>query len=254
VRCNTRIILLPYSANVLGRLCEQGQSLNSLPLSGVVDHPTMGVVRYQITETSNDPDQQVDQTIGLMRRYAVEDSAAPSLIEDARQAWVSDNAISDTWDYLNRANGYRSMQFIRDESTANVFGSWRPFVEALIRPVDQVALSQAQGDCDDFAMYGAALLLARGVPCSYVTVAADDSDPSVYSHVYLVAYPTDGPYTGQRVPLDLSHGAYCGWEVENRFGKRAEWPLLETGALSSLWWMFAAVGIAAFLLYREVMR
>ncbi len=43
----------------------------ALPLSGVIDHPALGQVRYQIQETSSDPDAQVEQTIGLMRQYVL---------------------------------------------------------------------------------------------------------------------------------------------------------------------------------------
>jgi hypothetical protein len=92
-------------------------------------------------------------------------------------------------------------------------------------------------------MYGAAHLMARGVPCSFVTVAADDSDPSMYSHVYLAAYPN-----GQRVPIDLSHGHYPGWETVNRFGKRKEWPI-------GSGFNFLGLGLLAaggYLLYRAV--
>lgn len=224
----------------------------AIPWSGVLQHPALGQVRYQIAEVSDDPDTQVEQTIDLMKQYAIEDSGSPSFISDV-QACAQADPIDDVWRYLSRREGVRSMQFVRDEDTGQPFSAmdrWRPVVETLMRPVDQASSIQPQGDCDDFSMWGAAQLLARGVPVSYVTVAADSRDPSLYSHVYLVAYPKSGRYAGQRVPIDLSHGPYVGWETPNRFGKRREWPVQpESFGLCGI--MLLAAG--GFLVYR-IMR
>lgn len=218
-----------------------------------MQHPTLGVVRYQLTEVSDDPDQQVADTIGLMRGYALEDSAHPLILRDVNVAARSGDAIGDTFNYLRRS-GARGMRFVRDEETGAPFetddqpGGWRPVVETLIRPADQSVCAPAQGDCDDFSMYGAAHLAARGVPCSFATVAADAKTPDQFTHVYLVAYPAAGPYAGMRVPLDLSHGPAPGWEVPNRFGKLVEWPINRGPSLLSL-------GIwagGAYLLYRAL--
>ena len=216
-----------------------------------MQHPSLGWVLYNVRELSDDPDTQVAQTIDLMRQYATEDSQNPILTIDVYQAWQSGDPIADTWAYLARYGGQRGMQFVRDEQTGIPFedapsrpGGWRPLVEALIRPVDQCSLAQTQGDCDDFAMYAAAHLMARGVPCSFATLAAED--PYLYSHVYLVAYPTSGPWAGQRVAMDLSHGQYPGWEAPNRFGKFREWPL--RSGIGLLGW--AAIAAGGYLLYR----
>jgi hypothetical protein len=224
---------------------------SAFPLSGMVNHPALGRVRYQVTEISDDPDTQVEQTIELMRRYTLEDAGTPLLKSDAATAMQGD-PIADTWAYLSRKDGIRQMQFVHDEDTARPWGDigrWSPIVETLMRPVDQVVAPRPQGDCDDFAMYGAAHLLARGVPCSFCTVAADSNDPSIYSHVYLVAYPQTGPNAGRRVPLDLSHGWYAGWETDNKFGKRREWPVSASPAIGPC--MIAAGVLAGgFILYK----
>ena len=194
---------------------------------GTVHHPVLGKVQWRVDVVSDDPDTQVEQTIALMRRYAIEDSASPLLNMDAQVAKRGD-PVDDTWAYLSRKEGVRSMHFVHDEDTGAPWadmGRWRPVVETLMRPCDQVVAPQPQGDCDDFSMYGAAHLLTRGVPCSFVTVAADSADPSIYSHVYLAAYPRTGKYAGRRVPLDLSHGGSVGWETANKYGKRREWPV-----------------------------
>lgn len=197
-------------------------------LQGWVNDPDMGIVRYTVHEVSDDPDTQVAQTIELMRQYAFEDSQSPAIRQDSWNAMQTGDPIEDTWNYISRKDGVRGMRFVHDEETGRPWGdigSWRPVVETLIRPADQAGLSRPKGDCDDFAMYGAANLLSRGVPCSFCTVAADPRDVSVYSHVYLVAYPRTGKFAGRRVPLDLSHGWFAGWETENKYGKRREWPI-----------------------------
>jgi hypothetical protein len=208
--------------------------LSALPPVGMYDHPALGPVLYSVSLVSDDPDKQVGQVIGMMSGYAASDAKSPLFQQDIIMcaALGGGDPISDVWAYLNRQSGYRGMRFVSDEITGAPWDEtlrWRPLVEALIRPVDQAWLSNPQGDCDDFAMYGASHLIARGVPCSFVTVAADDSDPNMYSHVYLVAFPQSGPFAGQRVPMDLSHGPYVGWETANRFGKRREWPVGSSG-------------------------
>lgn len=224
--------------------------MTSVAPRGTVLHPQLGAVRYQLTQVSDDPDQQVCDVIGLMTRYAVED--AQSISADAIAAAETGEPLSDTWGYLSRHQGSRGMVFVRDETTASQVDpqlkieQWNPVVETLIRPVDQAGLSTPFGDCDDFAMYGAAHLLALGVPCSFVTVAAMSEDPTMYSHVYLVAYPVQGPYAGQRIPLDLSHGPYMGWEVENRYGKRREWPVRSGSNLVALA-LIGVIGLGVLL-------
>jgi hypothetical protein len=191
--------------------------------SGTLLHPSLGLVRYQLTEVSDDPDTQVAQVIGLMDGYAAADSRSPQILRDVYRAAQSHDALQDTFDYVRGR-----MTFTPDESLADSLSfipKWRPVVETLIRPCDQAILPNPCGDCDDYSMYGASHLLARGVPCSYVTVAADQAEPTTYSHVYLAAYPDSGPYAGMRVPMDLSHGPRVGWETADRFHKRREWPL-----------------------------
>lgn len=201
----------------------------SFPTAGTAYDPDLGgPIRFSIKEVSDDPDQQVSETIELMRQYAYEDSQSP-IIQQESWTMRSGDPIDDVWGWISRKDGMRQMRFVHDEVTGRPWGdigSWRPVVEALIRPVDQAVAPKAKGDCDDFSMYGAAHLLARGIRCSYCTVAADVHDPSVYSHVYLVAYPNSGKYRDAgRVPLDLSHGWFPGWETENKYGKRREWPV-----------------------------
>jgi hypothetical protein len=61
-----------------------------------------------------------------------------------------------------------------------------------------------------------ALLLAGGVPCSFVAIAADGSAPERFSHVYVVAHTNAGD-----LALDASHGPYTGWRAPNAFRERS---------------------------------
>ena len=231
------------------------------PDSGLTYHPALGNVRYSIQEISDEPDHQVLQTISLMRQYVGEDAADRALQEDTVRASETGDPITDTWNYLRR-RGQRGMRFVRDEETAAPFagyefavpGRWRPMVESLARPELLAKTEDPHGDCDCFCMYGAAHLYIKGIPAAFVTVAADASDPSIYTHVYLVAYPVDGPYAGRRVPMDLSHGPYPGWETSPVYRKR-EWPILSHGAECLLSMGALVFGSAAlFLGYRALRR
>lgn len=218
--------------------------------SGVLNHPQLGMCAYRLSEVSADPEEQVRQVIGLMRDYACEDAQSSYIRSDVAAAQSTGDPIADTWNWIARHGGRRGMQFQRDESTAAPLDldRWNPVVETLIRPADQSQLASPIGDCDDFAMYGAAHLLCLGVPCRFVTIAAEAEAPRIFSHVYLAAYPKRGQYAGMRVPMDLSHGFYPGWEHGHIF-RIQEWPV-ETWMSSPL--VLAAAGVGGYLLYRAM--
>lgn len=62
-------------------------------------------------------------------------------------------------------------------------------------------------DCDETAAYLAALLLANGVACQFVTISTDPSDPLTFTHVYVQAVREDGT----KIPMD-PEGPELGWE------------------------------------------
>lgn len=191
---------------------------------GAIYHPAFdGPVNYEVSELSDDPDTAVAQTTELMNKYVREDCGSPEILRDAAEASQSSDPLQitcDAWRYVRERIG-----FVNDDVTAQPFSPlFRiPIIETLVRPRDMATACsngncKRTGDCDDFSMYLACILKAHGIDSKFVTVAADDKDPSRYSHVYVAAYPA-----GQRIALDASHGPYAGWEVENRFGKRHEW-------------------------------
>lgn len=178
----------------------------------------------------------------MMRRYVNEDFNTPEIRRAVMESRLSGDPLYDTFRSVKQ-----HMQFVSDETTTQPVQALTqlPVVEALTRPRDMAVLRHKRGDCDDFVMYGAALLSAQQVPVSFVTVAADPSAPDQWSHVYLAAYPDQGPYRGERVPLDISHGPYIGWETGQVF-KRREWPVTEKLQLVSV----MILGYVTWLTYK----
>lgn len=193
---------------------------------GQDQHPVFGPVNYQIHELGNSPDGQVASTIGIMRERVLEDSQDPGFAARAALLFPGDMTEEEKVQavYGHVANAIR---FQRDEATGLGMGSTPPdLIEVIIRPVDMaqyIDQGRAIGDCDDFSMYCACLLNVLGVPCSFVTVAADGRAPDQYSHVYVAAYPRDEYGQRRRIAMDTSHGDYPGWEVPNQYGKLSEW-------------------------------
>ena len=204
-------------------------------------HPGLGQqVNYSAQEVSDDPDEQVAQVIGIMSRYVREDAGTPQLrlaLNQALSEAPGVDLIPAVYSHVKRR-----LSFVRDEVTAEPFSFLPlPIVETFIRPVDMAGLANKQGDCDDYVMYLAALLKTAGVPVSFVTVKADERDPSQWSHVYVAAYPQDG-----RIALDASHGDYPGWEAGNvyqrkEWGIERRWELVVIAAVIAAWcWMTRA--------------
>jgi transglutaminase-like putative cysteine protease len=182
--------------------------------------------------TGDDPDSQVAETIELMARYVREDARAPE-VQAAAAEITSPGAIPQEDIEAIFYHVKRLIRFQHDETTAQPLTSRLvqmgvgdyPVVEVLIRPRDMVTWRKDTGrgqvgDCDDFAMLTAALLLSRNIKANFVTAAADYRVLGQWSHVYVAAYPQGGA----RVAMDTSHGEYPGWEVQG-VGRKREWPI-----------------------------
>jgi hypothetical protein len=191
-----------------------------MELVGTAYHPNFGgQVRYQAVPLSTDPDTQVAQTIALMRANVRADSSSWPIQRDAAamDSGTGDDC-SDAWDWARKR-----VHFQQDEQTAAPLQPYfdDDIVEVLIRPRDLADMDRPVEDCDGFHQYVPALLRAKGVPCNFVTVAADAREPDRFSHVYVACYPN-----GKRIALDASHGAYPGWEVPEMYvGRKREWPI-----------------------------
>lgn len=207
-------------------------------------HPGLGrMVNAEVQEVSSDPDEQVAQVIGKMNQYAVEDAKTEEIRDQARAAMnaVPGDPCRAVFEHVKG-----QLRFVGDEQlTAPAAPFYKgSFVEGLIRPIDMASQPDLRyGDCDDFAMYTAALLRALEIPCAFVTIAADQRDPSQFTHVYVAAYPAEG----QRVAMDTSHGGYAGWEHEGAF-RIKEWPV-EDGTRA--WMTMALVAGIGWVLWRK---
>ena len=190
-------------------------------------HPDFGQhVSYSFERMPEDPDGQVNAAVDKICTFIGEDAAGPIIREDAAQrlAEGGGDPIAGVWPHIKR-----SLRFRQDYDTAQDLQVEDPrkadIVEVFIRPADQSLLIQLRGmgveDCDGYTLYGACLLTALGVPCNLVTVAADETEPRRFSHIYVAAY-----LNGQRIPLDFSHGPYPGWEAPSTRIK--EWPIRRT--------------------------
>ena len=152
----------------------------------------------------------------------IEDSTSAPILNTAAQIQASGptgDPVTDTFHYIKNRVGFRQDEQLGAPMRGELDGD---VVEVLIRPRDLAQMDTPLEDCDGFASYGPAVLRALGVPCSFVTVAADNREPGRFSHVYAACYPD-----GQRVALDSSHGPYPGWDSidTGQVTRVKEWPI-----------------------------
>jgi hypothetical protein len=219
-------------------------------LHGQTVHPELGQVPFRLDQVSNNPDEQVESTIRRMKDYSILSALTPTIRADLMRAWAlgEGDALEGIHRWVKSA-----LRFREDEDTVGLVDTpdGPDTIEVLIPPMDLSAavnsgIAPAE-DCDGYAMYVASLLCAAGIPCAFVAVAADSSDPKRFSHVYTAAYPRPDV----RIPIDASHGDAIGWEAPNRFNKRKEWPV---NAGSSFWpslFALSLLGGAAFVATRN---
>jgi transglutaminase-like putative cysteine protease len=111
------------------------------------------------------------------------------------------------------------IKFVEDEPIlARELGYTDVHQELLISPDRLLQMPTPMGDCDDFAMLTASMLLASGIPAKFVTIASDPDEPFRFSHVYAMAN-----IPGGWIGMDTSHGAQLGWEYRGTVYRRAEW-------------------------------
>jgi hypothetical protein len=162
------------------------------------------------------PDLQTAETIGRMARHVAASTTDAAVLRALRDAQADVAGLTAT----EKAN--RIFYWIK---THVAFREDPPEDELLIAPPALLAMRPPAGDCDDFAMLVATMLVAARVPASFVTVAADPEDRSKFSHVYVEAQTDQGP-----LALDASHGPYPGWSAVERglVFRLQRWPVLLT--------------------------
>lgn len=188
---------------------------HAAPYAGTLNWPGIGAVRFQAWPQPDDDERATARTVALMDHVA-RASASHPLIQAATQ-----QAVAGAPDPAERARRIfwwvkRRVHFREDAEQARLAGLPAPNeAELLIWPADLLAMPEPAGDCDDHATLVAAMLIAAGIEPELVTIAADPSDPSRYSHVYARAR-----IGRARIALDTSHGAYPGWEAKAQGKKK----------------------------------
>jgi hypothetical protein len=207
-------------------------------------HPDFGqLVSYQFEPMPEDADGQVRFAIHRAIKLVLQENSSPIIQRDAARALDlgGGDPIAGVWGLIKPRMRFRQDTDIANDLQAHDPYGKRDLVETFISPVNQAKLIELRGsgveDCDGFTMYGASLLTALGVPVTMCAVSAEQ--PGVYSHVYLVAY-----WNAMRIPLDLSHGPYPGWECPN-MGRLREWPVTADTIRPSVFWPLLIAGATA---------
>ena len=235
-------------------------------------------LRHSTTTLPFDVDGQVSSTLRMMAEFAIEDSKRPEIIASAAaiasKSYDLRSLTQNLWEAVRE-----KMIFSLDQDTARAFANQElglssslaaipdpeNVVEVLIRPIDVELLyannqRQVQGDCDDFSMYGASLLIALrqlGFPISnvrFVTVASSGGQQAgEYSHVYVrFDFPSASGGQGeiQTIALDSSHGAFGGWEVDS-YSRIQEYPV---DPVKHQFAFFLTASVFAFFAFRRLWR
>lgn len=179
----------------------------------------VGDGRYTVSKVATigtSPFLTLSLTIELMRSHAFECSQSGIILTAVQQALALAGGsvrsqVLAIYDWVKDR-----VSFIEDEQALDAVGI-DPDKELLIKPDRLLAMSEPKGDCDDYSMLLACMLIAAKLPIgiSYVTIAADSTNPERYSHVYVSVQLPDTSY----LALDASHGPYAGWEETKIFSK-----------------------------------
>ena len=114
----------------------------------------------------------------LLEKLAEAGSQDPVLINFARRATqfaLEKNALEEAQGVLHMVQD--AVRYTQDPITAELVTDPR----TLVRQIE--AGHQAYGDCDDMSALVAAMLLAIGIPCRFVTYGSKPKQP--WEHIYL---------------------------------------------------------------------
>ena len=138
---------------------------------------------------------------------AVHGAATAALLEAGAPFADRRRIAGCVWDWIKR-----NITFETDESQLSRLLGRQDELELLISPAVLLRARRPAGDCDDFTMLACSMLQSLGVPALIKTFKCDRSEPWRWSHVCAAAVLENGSI----LPVDASHGDYCGWEVPAR--------------------------------------
>lgn len=159
-------------------------------------------------------DQGTQQTIDVMRHLVDEASADQNFVNLAVKIVKTVPAYHDLSEVEALYNWVKhNIRFTKD-----------PVTKEKLYPPQQLLKIKA-GDCDDISMLLGAFLLALGYPARLITLAANPSQPTEFSHVYVEAEVPPG--SGEWVPMDAARAdSEFGVAPPTYFRKRA-WSLTD---------------------------
>lgn len=165
----------------------------------------------------NNSDRSVADTVALMGVHAINGSKSKQVARAIEQAGclipnlTNEKALQKVFSYIKGR-----VKFVEDESVLVRLFKNPNSKELLVTPEVILSMNNPRGDCDDFSMLCCSMLLALGIPCSFVTIAADSKMPEQFTHVYCIS---------GNIPMDCSHGKQVGWESPKIFRKQI-WPVI----------------------------
>jgi transglutaminase-like putative cysteine protease len=159
----------------------------------------------------------------LARRYASDPHVVAATADALSGAMRSQREIASSIFYWIRAN----IRFVEDEQLMYEQLGIEPAQldkELLVIPPVLLSMPEPMGDCDDFSLLMASMLLCAGIQPYFVTVAADAEDVNKFSHIYICACLRD---EGTHMCLDAGNRLQMvppGWESE-KITRKAIWPV-----------------------------
>ena len=175
-------------------------------------------------------DVSTADTIENMRALVLRSAGTPIVRQATQDALARLGPNSPTQNKVNALFWYvkRTVRFTTDEEkVSQALGIPTEDKELLISPDVLLQMPQPMGDCDDFSMLLAAMLVSSGIPVDvyFTTVAVDDMEPNRWSHVFVKTVFMDGDRE-KVYCLDASHGAYPGWSTDG-IHRLKDWPVSE---------------------------
>jgi transglutaminase-like putative cysteine protease len=166
-----------------------------------------------------DTDLSTQQTIERMIDIARSSSSSPK-IRNVVNSCLSDLPDNPTNKDLARKLFYwckNNVRFVEDEKVlAQKLGYKDVYQELLIVPDVLLSMPTPMGDCDDYSMLLASLLVCAQIPCCFTAIAVDANQPERFSHVYVTAL-LDGKWCA----MDVPYGNTLGWEKKGF--RRMDW-------------------------------
>lgn len=180
-----------------------------------------GIAIHQTDPNSND--RSTADTVALMSTHARNAASSNQIKQALIQAGVAGSGMSED-EIIKKVFSFikSNVEFVEDEQQLAAIFNQPDGKELLITPPVLLGMNHPKGDCDDFSMLACAMLMAKGIKCDFITIAANRHKPREFSHVYCLVRTREG----RVIPFDASHGKEAGWETERAWRKQV-WPVFD---------------------------